>query len=53
MVIRDNQVLTTNKTSPGRNNMVRLRSVSMILRHLPGEFSEQLITLAPWGGLEG
>jgi hypothetical protein len=29
-----------------------LRSVSMILRHLPGEFSEQSIILAPWG-LEG
>jgi hypothetical protein len=28
------------------------RSVSMILRHLPGEFSEQSIILAPWG-LEG
>ena len=28
------------------------RSVSMILRRLPGEFSEQSITLAPWG-LEG
>jgi hypothetical protein len=29
-----------------------VRSVSMILRQLPGEFSEQSITQAP-GGLEG
>ena len=31
------------------NNLLDLavRSVSMILRHLPGEFSEQWITLAP------
>jgi hypothetical protein len=34
------------------DNEASFRSVSMILRHLPGEFSEQSIILAPWG-LEG